>query len=69
MKLNEVKCPNRIPDDDDEEGTLCGSYEISFDRPLYKDRENEEVIIYGTCDSCGGRVEVYGKVEVTTVVG
>ena len=62
MKLNEVKCPNT-----DGEGAPCGSYEITFDRPLYKDRECEEVIIYGICDSCGGRVEVHGKVEVTTV--
>lgn len=64
MKLNEVRCQNRLPD---EEGTPCESYEITFDRPLYKDRECEEVLIYGTCDSCGGRVVVHGKVEATTV--
>lgn len=64
MKLNEVQCPSRLPD---EEGTPCGSYEITFERPLYKDRENEEVVIYGTCDSCGARIEVHGRVEAITV--
>ena len=58
MKLNEVKCPAKS------EGIQCASYEVTFGLPIYKDREYDEVIIEGVCDSCGHQFQVHGHIIV-----
>lgn len=64
MKLNEVQCPGAT--EQVVSGKVvpfaCDSYEISFERPLYKDRECEEVMIPAVCESCGHRFQVHGHV-------
>lgn len=69
MKLNEVKCPGIIPAPEGSEfrDDTCGSHEITFGTPLYKDREYDEVIIEAVCDSCGHQFQVHGRILVDKV--
>jgi len=77
MKLNDVVCPRKvIPEFVDkffqggrtyDSQAQCGSYEITFGTPLYKDREYDEVVIEAVCDSCGHEFQVFGHVVITKV--
>lgn len=64
LKADEVTCPAVIKDKWD---ILCGSSEIHFDRPIWKDREYEDVTIPCRCDTCGHMFNVTGHIVITRV--
>lgn len=73
MKAEGVTCPGTVlkmaaafPGEHEVEGP-CGSHEITFERPMWRDRECEDVIIPCRCQSCGHQFYVIGHVVMTKV--